>query len=44
MGEVALSQTVRAIIVPEQEQEIDLSAALGINVPLPIQPADSKTG
>ena len=44
MGEFALSETLRAIIVQEQEHEIDLSAALGINVPLPIQPADSKTG
>ena len=42
MGEFALSETLRAIIVQEQEHEIDLSAALGINVPLPIQPADSK--
>jgi hypothetical protein len=29
--------------VQEQEHEIDLSAALGINVPLPMKPADSKT-
>src|SRR5450432_3418004 len=43
MGEFALSETLRAIIVQEQEHEIDLSAALGINVPLPIKPADSKT-
>ena len=42
MGEFALSETLRAIIVQEQEHEIDLSAALGINVPLPIKPADSK--
>ena len=35
MGEFALSETLRAIIVQEQEHEIDLSAALGINVPLP---------
>ena len=33
MGEVALSQTVRAIIVQEQEHEIDLASALGIDVP-----------
>ena len=33
MGEFALSETLRAIIVQEQEHEIDLSAALGINVP-----------
>jgi hypothetical protein len=28
-----LSETLRAIIVQEQEHEIDLSAALNINVP-----------
>lgn len=39
MGEFALSETLRAIIVQEQEHEIDLSAALGINVPLPINPS-----
>jgi len=32
MGEYALSETLRAIIVQEQEHQIDLSAALGINV------------
>jgi bacterioferritin len=42
MGEFALSETLRAIIVQEQEHEIDLAAALGIDVPLPIKPADSK--
>jgi bacterioferritin len=42
MGEFALSETLRAIIVQEQEHEIDLSAALDINVPLPIQPAETK--
>jgi len=42
MGEFALSETLRAIIVQEQEHEIDLAAALGIDVPLPIMPADSK--
>lgn len=36
MGEFALSEILRAIIVQEQEHEIDLSAALGINVPLPL--------
>lgn len=35
MGEFALSETLRAIIVQEQEHEFNLSAALGINVPLP---------
>src|SRR6185369_9755160 len=39
MGEFALSETLRAIIVQEQEHEIDLSAALGINVPLPKMPS-----
>jgi bacterioferritin len=43
MGEFALSETLRAIIVQEQEHEIDLSAALGIAVPLPKKPADRKT-
>jgi bacterioferritin len=44
MGEFALSETLRAIIVQEQEHEIDLSAALDINVPLPKKPSDRKTG
>ena len=43
MGEFALSETLRAIIVQEQEHEIDLSAALGINVPLPKKQPDTKT-
>jgi len=42
MGEFALSETLRAIIVQEQEHEIDLAAALDINVPLPNKPADRK--
>ena len=33
MGEFALSETLRAIIVQEQEHEIDLAAALNIDVP-----------
>ena len=33
MGEYALSETLRGIIAQEQEHEIDLCAALGINVP-----------
>ena len=40
MGEFALSETLREIIVQEQEHEIDLSAALGISVPPPIKPTD----
>ena len=43
MGEFALSETLRAIIVQEQEHEIDLSAALGIDVPLPITPDSRHT-
>src|SRR6202167_1948560 len=33
MGEYGLSETLRGIIVQEQDHEIDLSAALGIDVP-----------
>ncbi len=33
MGEYALSETLRGIIVQEQEHEIDLADALGIDVP-----------
>ncbi|MDB6113008.1 MAG: bfr [Pedosphaera sp.] len=33
MGEFALSETLRGIIVQEQEHEIDLASALGIEVP-----------
>lgn len=39
MGEYALSETLRGIIVQEQEHEIDLCGALGIDVPLPIAPS-----
>ena len=39
MGEYALSETLRAIIVQEQEHEIDLAAALGIDVPPALAPA-----
>ena len=42
LGEFALSEILRAIIVHEQDHEIDLSAALGINVPPLIKPADKK--
>jgi bacterioferritin len=42
MGEFALSETLRGIIVQEQEHEIDLCDALGINVPRPKKPADRK--
>jgi len=35
MGEFALSEALREIIVQEQEHEIDLSDALGIDVPAP---------
>ena len=39
MGEFALSETLRAIIVQEQEHEIDLASALGIDVPPAKTPA-----
>lgn len=42
MGEFALSETLRAIIVQEQDHEIDLCSALGIDVPLPKKHPDSK--
>ena len=42
MGEFALSEALRAIIVEEQEHEIDLSAALDIDVPPAKKPADKK--
>ena len=42
MGEFALSETLRAIIVQEQEHEIDLAAALGINVP-PAKAPEAKS-
>ena len=40
MGEFALSEILRSIIVQEQEHEIDLAAALGIDVLLPETPSD----
>jgi bacterioferritin len=42
MGEFALSETLRAIIVQEQEHEIDLSTALNIEVPPAIKPSEAK--
>jgi len=39
MGEFALSEILRGIIMQEQDHEIDLSAALGIDVPPAIKPA-----
>ncbi|MEJ2083768.1 MAG: ferritin-like domain-containing protein, partial [Acidobacteriota bacterium] len=33
LGEVALSETLRGIITQEQEHEVDLCTALGIEVP-----------
>jgi len=42
MAEFALSETLRAIIVQEHEHEIDLSAALNINVPPAKSPADKN--
>jgi bacterioferritin len=44
MGEFALSETLRAIIVQEQEHEIDLSSALDIDVPPAIKPANNQDG
>ena len=44
MGEFALSETFRAIIVQEQEHAIDLSAALDINVPLAKTSAGKNNG
>lgn len=42
MGEFALSETLREIIIQEQEHEIDLSDALGINVPPPKKPVERR--
>jgi bacterioferritin len=42
MGEFALSEVLRGIIVQEQDHEIDLSTALGIDVPPPIEPSGRK--
>ena len=39
MGEFALSEVLREIIVQEQEHEIDLCDALGIDIPSPKNPA-----
>jgi bacterioferritin len=44
MGEFALSEVLRGIIVQEQDHEIDLSAALGINVPSIEGPPEKRTG
>jgi bacterioferritin len=44
MGEFALSDTLRGIIVQEQEHEIDLAAALNINVPPAKKPTDQNNG
>jgi len=42
MGEYGLSETLRGIILQEQDHEIDLSAALGIDVPPPKKPSDKR--
>src|SRR6202012_5250059 len=42
MGEFALSEILRGIIAQEQDHEIDLSAALGIEVPPAIKPTEKK--
>lgn len=42
LGEFALSEVLRGIIAQEQEHEIDLSTALNIEVPPPIEPGSKK--
>ena len=42
LGEYALSEVLRGIIAQEQEHEIDLSTALNIEVPPPIEPGSKK--
>ncbi len=42
MGEFALSETLRRIIAQEQEHEIDLCDALGIDVPVPKKSSNRK--
>src|SRR5476651_128333 len=42
LGEFGLSETLRGIIVQEQEHEIDLASALGIDVPPAIKPSGKK--
>jgi bacterioferritin len=44
MGEFALSECLRSIMVQEQEHEIELSAALGSHVPPATSPANHRTG
>lgn len=42
MGEFAMSEILRGVIVQEQEHTIDLSSALGIEVPPAKAPANGK--
>jgi bacterioferritin len=44
LGEFALSETLRGIIAQEQEHEIDLASALGIDVPPAKKPANLSNG
>jgi bacterioferritin len=44
MGEFALSEILRGIIMQEQDHEIDLSAALDIDVPPAVFPEDKNGG
>ena len=44
MGEFALTETLRDIIVQEQEHEMDLCDALGIDVPAPKKTSSSGKG
>ena len=41
LGEFAMAEEIRGILVNEQEHQIDLATALGIDVPL-IEPKDSR--
>jgi bacterioferritin len=43
LGEFAMSEILRGIIVEEQDHEIDLSAALGIDVPPAITPSEKNS-
>jgi bacterioferritin len=40
LGEYALAEHIRAILVNEQEHQIDLATALGENVPDVTKPAE----
>ncbi len=44
LGEFALSEVLRGIIMQEQEHEIDLASALGIEVPPAKEPGEKAAG